>query len=71
MREDAERQFVQVTQERNKLEEKLVQVERKALLTLNNTEQIHREQLEAERRLKVQRDLQSSIKEFNLMLFYL
>lgn len=54
MRADAERQFAQAAQERSMLEEKLAQVERNALLTLNNKEQIHREQLEAERRQKVQ-----------------
>lgn len=53
MRVDAERQFAQAAQERSMLEEKLAQVERKAILTLNNKEQIHREQLEGERRLKV------------------
>lgn len=54
MRADAECQFAQAAQERSMLEEKLAQVERNALLTLNNKEQIHREQLEAERRQKVQ-----------------
>lgn len=54
MRVDAERQFAQAAQERGNLEEKLAQVERNALLTLNNKEQIHREQLEVERRHKVQ-----------------
>lgn len=54
MRVDAERQFAQAAQEQSKMEEKLAQVERNALLTLNNKEQIHREQLEAERRQKVQ-----------------
>ncbi|XP_034736357.1 rootletin [Etheostoma cragini] len=54
MRVDAERQFVQAAQERSNLEEKLAQVERNALLTLNNKEQIHREQHEAERRQKEQ-----------------
>lgn len=53
MRVDAERQFAQAAQERSLLEEKLAQVERNALLTLNNREQIHREQLDAERQLKV------------------
>lgn len=56
MRADAEQQFAQATQEQSKLEDKLAQVERNALLTLNNREQIHREQLEAERRQKVQCD---------------
>lgn len=56
MREDAERQFVQAAQEQSKVKEKLFQVERNALLTLNNREQIHREQLEAERQQKVQYD---------------
>lgn len=54
MRVDAERQFAQAAQERSKLEEQLAQVERDALLNLNKKEQIHREQLEAERRQKVQ-----------------
>lgn len=53
MRVDAEHQFTRAAQERSLLEEKLVQVERNALLTLNNREQIHREQLDAERQLKV------------------
>lgn len=53
MRVDAERQFAQAAQEKTMLEEKLVQAERSAILTLNNKEQIHREQLEGERRLKV------------------
>lgn len=60
MRVDAERQFAQAAQEQSKLEEKLAQVERNALLTLNNKEQIHREQLEAERRQKVQQDWQNA-----------
>lgn len=51
MCEDAEHQLAQ---ERHTLEEKLAQVERNALLTLSSEEQIHREQLEAERRQKVQ-----------------
>lgn len=54
MRVDAENQFAQAAQEQSKLEEKVAQVERNAFLTLNNKEQIHREQLEAERRKKVQ-----------------
>lgn len=54
MRVDAERQFAQAAQERSKLEERMAQVERNALLALNNKEQSHREQLEAERRQKVQ-----------------
>lgn len=53
LRVDAERQFTQAAQEQSKLEEKLAQVERNALLTLNNKEQIHREKLEAVRRQKV------------------
>lgn len=53
MRSDAEYQFSQAAEERSKLEEKVAQVERKAFLTLNNKEQIHRDQLEAERRKKV------------------
>lgn len=61
MRVDAERQFAEAAQERSNLEEKLVQVERNALLTLNNREQVHREQLEAERRQKVQYDLDGLI----------
>lgn len=54
MRVDAERQFAQAAQERSKLEERMAQVERNALLALNNKEQSHREQLEAEHRQKVQ-----------------
>ena len=54
MRVDAERQFAQAAQERSKLEERMAQAERNALLALNNKEQSHREQLEAERRQKVQ-----------------
>ena len=57
MRVDAERQFAQNAQEQRNLEEKLAQVERNVLLTLNNREQVHREQLEAERRQKVKYDL--------------
>ncbi len=54
MRVEAERQSAQAAQEWSMSEEKLAQMERNALLTLNNKEQIHREQLEAERRLKVE-----------------
>lgn len=54
MRVDAENQFAQAAQDQNRLEEKLSQVERNAFLTLNNKEKIHREQLEAERRKRVQ-----------------
>lgn len=54
MRVDAEHQLAQAAQERTKLEEKLAHVERNAQLTLNKKEQIHREQLEAERRQKVE-----------------
>lgn len=54
MRVDAENQFARAAQERDKLEEKVAQVERNAFLTLNNKEQIHREQLEAEHRKRVQ-----------------
>lgn len=54
MRADAERQFAQATQKQRNLEEKLAQAERNSLLTLNNREQVHRGQLEAERRQKVQ-----------------
>lgn len=50
---DAERQAAQAAQEQSKLEEKLAQVERNALLTLNSREQIHREQLDAEQRKTV------------------
>ncbi len=53
LRVEAERQCAQAAQEQSKLEEKLAQVERNALLTLNNNVHIHREQLEAERRQKV------------------
>ncbi|XP_034438966.1 rootletin isoform X1 [Hippoglossus hippoglossus] len=54
MRVDAEHNLAQAAQERSKLEEKLAQVERNAQMTLSNKEQIHREQLEAERRQKEQ-----------------
>ncbi|XP_068447240.1 rootletin isoform X3 [Clinocottus analis] len=54
MRVDAEHELAQAVQERSKLDEKLAQVERNALLTLNCKEQIHREQLGAERRQKEQ-----------------
>lgn len=54
MRVDAENQFAQAAQEQNRLEEKVAQVERDTFLTLNNKEQIHREQLETERRKRVQ-----------------
>lgn len=53
MRVDAERQFAQAAQEWSMLEGKLAQVERNAQLTLNNKEQSHREQLDAERWQKV------------------
>lgn len=53
MRADAERQCAQAKEERSKLEEKLAQVERSTLLTLTSKQQIHREQLEAERQQKV------------------
>ncbi len=56
MRVDAECQFAQAAQERRMLEEKLAQVERNTQLSLNNKEKLHREQIEAERRQKVQRD---------------
>ena len=54
MRVDAEHNLAQAAQERSRLEEKLAQVERNAQMTLSNKEQIHREQLEAERRQKVE-----------------
>ena len=50
---DAGQQFAQATQHRSELEEKLAQVERNALLTLNNIKQSHREQLEADHQQKV------------------
>lgn len=49
MRAEAER----AAQDRLALEEKLVQAERDALLTLSRREQVHREQLESQRREKV------------------
>lgn len=52
-RADAENQFTLAAKERSKLEEKVAQVEKDASLTLRNKEQLHREQLEAERRQKV------------------
>ena len=61
MRVDAERQFAQAAQEQRHLEEKLAQVERNSLLTLNNREQVHRGQLEAEHKQKVQYELHGYI----------
>lgn len=57
MREDGEQRVERAVEAQTELEKKLAQVERKTLLTLSNTEQLHREQLEAERQLKVQSDL--------------
>lgn len=54
MRVDAELQVAQAVQERDILEDKLAQLERNTKVTLNSREQSHREQLEAERRDKVQ-----------------
>ncbi|XP_034091518.1 rootletin isoform X3 [Gymnodraco acuticeps] len=54
MREDGEQRVEQAVKAQTELEKKLAQMERKTLLTLNNTEQLHREQLEAERQLKEQ-----------------
>ncbi|KAI4829341.1 hypothetical protein KUCAC02_023387 [Chaenocephalus aceratus] len=54
MREDGEQRVERAVEAQTELEKKLAQVERKTLLTLSNTEQLHREQLEAERQLKVQ-----------------
>lgn len=65
MRVDAELQLARAAQERSKLEDKLAQVERNALLTLNSKEQIHREELEAERRQKVKIDLSSYVGLYN------
>ncbi|MED6266669.1 hypothetical protein CHARACLAT_004383 [Characodon lateralis] len=48
MRVDAEQQLQQAAKQVRMFEEKLAEVERNALLMLNNTEQIHRGQLEAE-----------------------
>lgn len=62
MRGDAERHFLQSKEERSKLEEKLTQVEKNALLTLTHREQIHREQLEAERQQNVEWDGSSDFK---------
>lgn len=53
MRAEAERRRAHAEQERLALEEKLAQAERDALLTLNDRERVHREQLDAERRQKV------------------
>lgn len=50
---DAERELAQVAQERSDLEEKLLQAERKALQSLKNSDELHTEQLEDERRRKV------------------
>jgi len=65
MRVDAELQLARAAQERSKLEDKLAQVERNALLTLNSKEQIHREELEAECRQKVKIDLSSYVGLYN------
>ncbi|XP_010765111.1 rootletin-like, partial [Notothenia coriiceps] len=54
MREDGELRVEQAVKAQTELEKKLAQMERKTLLTLNNTEQLHREQLEAECHLKEQ-----------------
>nr|XP_057928909.1 rootletin [Doryrhamphus excisus] len=51
---DAECQLAYAAQERSNLEEKLAQAERNALQSLMNRDEHHREQLEAERRLKEQ-----------------
>lgn len=53
MRADAEQQLQQAAKQQRLLEEKLTEVERNALLMRNNTEQIHREQLEAEHKQTV------------------
>ncbi|XP_063747285.1 rootletin [Eleginops maclovinus] len=54
MREDGEQRVEQAVKAQSELEEKLAQVKRKTLLTLSHKEQIHREQLEAERKIKEQ-----------------
>ncbi|XP_061895361.1 rootletin-like isoform X3 [Entelurus aequoreus] len=54
VRLDAEHQLAQAAQERSALEEKWVQVERNALQSLKSRDEQHREQLEAQRRLKEQ-----------------
>ncbi|XP_061744407.1 rootletin [Nerophis ophidion] len=54
VRLDAEHQLAQAAQERSILEEKWVQVERNALQSLKSRDEQHREQLEAQRRLKEQ-----------------
>ena len=59
MHEDGKQRVEQAVKAQTELEKKLAQMERKTLLTLNNTEQLHREQLEAERQLKVQSDLKN------------
>ncbi|XP_072771225.1 uncharacterized protein crocc2 [Nerophis lumbriciformis] len=51
---DAEHQLAQAAQERSILEEKCVQVEKNALQSLKSRDEQHREQLEAQRRLKEQ-----------------
>jgi len=62
MRVDAERQFAQAAQQQGELEEKLSQVERKAQLMLNKTEQNHMEQLEVEHQQKVQYESVGALK---------
>lgn len=53
VRAEAERRRAHAEQERLALEEKLAQAERDALLTLNDRERVHREQLDGERQQKV------------------
>ncbi|KAK5930141.1 hypothetical protein CgunFtcFv8_026404 [Champsocephalus gunnari] len=53
-REDGEQRVERAVEAQTELEKKLAHMERKTLLTLSNTEQRHREQLEAERQLKEQ-----------------
>lgn len=53
MRADAELQLQQAATQRRMLEDKLTEVERNSTLMRNKTEQVHREQLEAEQKQMV------------------
>ncbi|XP_013866473.1 rootletin isoform X2 [Austrofundulus limnaeus] len=54
MRAEAAQQSGQVVKQRREFEEQMAEVERKAVLTLNNTKQVHREQMETELQKKEQ-----------------
>ncbi|KAM9831297.1 uncharacterized protein crocc2 [Neosynchiropus ocellatus] len=60
-REDAECQLAKAAEECSKLEEKLAQVEREALLTHNKRNELHQKQLETERRLMEQQCVEQAL----------